>query len=698
MTPTADDYLFEIGFEEFPAKLLLSASQHLQSCLDALLKKEALTFEVIEAFATPRRLAILIHKLAFEQPTKQVEKRGPAIQAAYDSQKNPLPALIGFAKSLGVSIDELRPIKTDKGERLCYQTTQKGLSAKSILPKLIEQALNSIPAPKKMKWGSSKFSFIRPVKWVLSLHGTEALPLSLFGLESLRETKGHRAHHPEPLTIDHAKNYEQLLEEKGFVIPSFSKRKNKISLMATQKLEIENEKLNISDALLEEITGLVEYPQALRCSFPETFLTVPQEALVSTMETNQKYFPVYDLKNTLKASFIIIANIASSNPATVIQGNEKVVRPRLADAKFFFEKDKAKTPQELNDKLKNILFQLKLGSVWDKTERVGNLAKHIAQKLKHSETTVKAILKANQLSKTDLASEMVGEFPELQGIIGGYLAQHWGEKEEIVIAIKEHYAPRFAQDNLPITELGTILSLADKLDTLAGIFGAGIAPTGDKDPFGLRRAMLGVLRILLEKAYPLDLSMLLTEAQAAFNKPAYAHITISSSALLDFAVARLPAAIAQHHIRGDVLNSVIVTTKSLVLEDILDRAKAVQAFLSTTESESFVAAFKRIKNILAKAENTESLSINASLFEKETEKNLHEKLQALEIKAETAHKVKDYSSLLNIISHLKPAVDVFFDSVMVNTEQLELKNNRLALLAQTKKLFGLIADFSLIQT
>lgn len=722
----AHDYLFEIGFEEFPAKLLASTAIHIQNQLEILLKKEAFSFDQSKIFATPRRIAIHIENLSDQQPPKQIEKRGPAIQAAFDANQSPTPALLGFAKSIGVEVGALHKISTPKGEWLGYCSSEPGLPLTQMLPKLIEQTLSSIPAPKKMRWSNQKYLFIRPVKWLTSIYGSELLPLSLFGLTASCSTVGHRVHHPAPLNIDHPKNYAHILAKQGFVIADFQKRKSLILDKANSQIDLSCEKLIISESLLDEVTGLVEYPEALRCTFPSEFLQVPQEALVSTMETNQKYFPIYDHSNTLKAGFIVITNLQSAHPEAIISGNEKVVRPRLSDAQFFFEKDKEKDAVFFNAKLKSLIFQAKLGSVADKTERVAEIAQLIAQKTEpeHHELHQQAY-RAAILSKADLATSMVGEFPEMQGVMGYYLAKHWGEQNSVATAMKEQYLPRFAEDALPETQLGSIVSLADKIDTLVGIFATGATPTGDKDPFGLRRAMLGVLRILLEKNYALDLKEIFHIAQKALltkNPGSYAQnggrtihlkatdmgtespknpytkesISSDDKALITFAIGRLPAVLQPYQIAPDTINAVIAVSP-LVMPDILARCQTVQNFIISTEGETFIVTLKRIKNILAKTTDSDFTTIDTQLFEKEAEHQLYNTLQTIENHAHKALQEKNYSVVLNEASNMKIATDAFFDQVMVNSDIEKVRKNRLSLLRKIKNLFEQVADVSLIQ-
>ena len=695
----ACDYLFEIGFEEFPAKLLASTALYIQNQLETLLKKEAFSFSQSKIFATPRRIAIHIENLSDQQPPKQIEKRGPAIQAAFDANQNPTPALLGFAKSIGVEVGALHKISTPKGEWLGYCSSEPGLPLTQMLPKLIEQTLSSIPAPKKMRWSNQKYLFIRPVKWLTSVYGSELLPLSLFGLTASCATVGHRVHHPAPLNIDHPGNYAHILDKQGLVIADFQKRKSLILDKAKSQIDPSCEKLIISESLLDEVTGLVEYPEALRCAFPSEFLQVPQEALVSTMETNQKYFPIYDHSNTLKAGFIVIANLQSTHPEAIIAGNEKVVRPRLSDAQFFFEKDKEKDAAFFNAKLKSLIFQAKLGSVADKTERVAAIAESIAKKIEPEHHALhQQAHQSGMLSKADLATGMVGEFPEMQGVMGYYLAKHWGEPESIAIAIKEQYLPRFAEDSLPETQLGAIVSLSDKIDTLASIFSTSATPTGDKDPFGLRRAMLGVLRILLEKNYLLDLVKdVIKPAQIKLKeKVSTDSVNQIDKTLAEYAIGRLPTALQPYQVTPDTINAVVAVSP-LVMPDILARCQAVQSFIASAEGEAFAATLKRIKNILTKVPDSDFTTINTQHFEKEVENQLYNILQTIDNNAHKALQEKNYAVVLNEASKIKTATDAFFDQVMVNSDIAEVRKNRLSLLRKIKNLFEQVADFSLIQ-
>ena len=509
--------LFELGSEELPPKSLKPLRDSLQASVESQLKDADISYDSLKVMAAPRRLSLLIEGISDKQPDRIEQKRGPAVKAAYDSEGKPTRAAEGFAKGLGIDVSELMTIETDKGDYIGYELTVQGQETTELLPNIFQNALDNLPIAKRMRSGASREEFVRPVKWLVLMQDDQVVPATIQGLQSGNQTLGHRYHSPEPMVIPHAKDYESVLEAAK-VIVDFDRRQQLI-VEAVQKLSDEvNAEAIVPQDLLDEVTALVDLPVALRASFEERFLQVPQEALISTMQADQKYFCLTDKEGKLQPYFIFISNIESKDPSQVVSGNEKVVRPRLADAEFFFLQDQKQPLIEMAESLKNRVFQDKLGTIWEKSERIAKLATFIARQLKehaiadYADIEVEQATRAAMLSKADLTSTLVGEFPELQGVAGTYYARLNGEPETIAAAIEEQYLPKFSGDVLPQTAIGICLALADRLDTLVGIFGIDQAPTGSKDPFSLRRSAIGVLRILIEKKLPINLKELVEQA------------------------------------------------------------------------------------------------------------------------------------------------------------------------------------------
>ncbi|TQV71979.1 glycine--tRNA ligase subunit beta [Aliikangiella marina] len=687
---TKQDFLFELGCEELPPKALpkLAASLHdsIKQSLDSL----SLTFTDSEWFATPRRLAVRFTDLDTAQADKQVEKLGPAVQAAFDQEGNPKPAAVGFAKSNGVEVDQLTRKQTDKGERLAFIADVKGQATSELLQDVLEKAVNQLPVPKAMRWGDSSAQFTRPVHWILAILGEQILPVKLFELEASNQTFGHRFHAPEVITIRVAADYDSALNQAK-VITSFAARKAKIR----EQVESIAQKLDatavVDEELLEEVAALVEWPVALAGNFDKAFLDVPSEALISSMAEHQKYFHLVDANNNLLPKFITISNIESRNPHSVIEGNEKVIRPRLADAKFFYDTDSKKSLADYTEKLKTILFQNKLGTLFDKTQRVKALANSIAQMLN---ADVGLVSRAAELCKCDLMTDMVYEFPDLQGIMGRYYATNDGEPAEVAAAMDEVYMPRFAGDELPQTTTGLILAIAERIDTLVGIFGINQIPTGAKDPFALRRASLGVLRLITEKSLNLNLSELIDASISS-----YQDITLEENTknqLLEFFAARELAMYQAMNIPTQAIQSV-QALKITKPTDLAKRVDAVAQFNQSEESADLAEANKRVKNILEKSEfDPTAIQIDETLFESD-EAALFSTIKENKDFVASSAANGEYQVALDKLAGLKSVVNNFFDNVMINAEDPKVRNNRLALITELRGLFLQIADISLLQ-
>jgi glycyl-tRNA synthetase beta chain len=692
MSAAAKDLIFEIGTEELPPKNVQSLAANLASLFVQGLKEQGLPFDSVTHYASPRRIAVFIKNLAVQQDDQHIERRGPSLKAAYDQEGNPSKALQGFARSCGVEPDQLSTLETDKGSWLVFSKTEAGKETKTLLPTIAEKTIHQLPIAKRMNWGANKTGFVRPVHWILFLHGDQVVPCELLGKQAGNLTHGHRFHHPEAITISSPNEYASQLETIGGVIADFEKRKTRVKEQALQAVK-QNQQVIINEDLLNEVTGLVEQPHTLLGQFEESFLEVPQEALISAMQEHQKYFPVVDEKGKLQPYFVITANIQSSRPESIISGNEKVIRPRLADAKFFYETDGKQKLEEKNNTLKNIVFQDKLGTVYEKVERSSQLAASIAKTIG---ADVAQSSRAALLAKADLATEMVGEFPDLQGIMGYYYALKSGESEGTALAIKEHYQPKFAGDDLPSSTSGLSVSLADKLDTLVGIFGIGQIPTGDKDPFALRRAALGIIRIIIEKALPLDLETLLDASLSLYgDKLSNANTKIDA---LDFILGRFRAYYKDQNVAIEIIQSVesLKPTRPL---DFDQRIKAVEKFVALPEAKALSAANKRVQNILKKQDKTfVGETLNTELLIEAAEKELAKKVLEKETLLSPLFESGDYSAALLQLADLRESVDSFFDHVMVNTEDEALRNNRLLLLSKLSNLFYQAADVSALST
>ncbi len=681
--------LVEIGCEELPPKALETLSLAFVESINQSLIRANLHFDTVNPFATPRRLALVVEGLSEQQPDQQIEKLGPAVAAAFDKDGNPSKAALGFARSNGVDFSELQRKQTSKGERLAFCATQKGILTIDLLNDFINDAIKALPVPKRMKWGASKIEFSRPVHWLTCIFGTEVVPVSVLGLKANNLSYGHRFHHPEAFEVNVDKYEEQLKSRK--VIANFQQRQALIK----QQLLAESTQLSahlvIDTELLNEVSALVEWPVALVGSFDDVFLQVPKEALISSMKSHQKYFHLLDAKSNLLPNFITVANIKSSAPEIVINGNERVIRPRLSDAAFFYQTDKKKSLFERLDILKSVTFQDKLGSLYNKSQRIAEVSQYIAKVIHADSEKAKRV---GLLSKTDLVTEMVGEFPDLQGIMASYYAEHDGEEADVALALSEQYLPKSAEDSLPKTPLGQIIAIADRVDTLVGIFAIGLQPTGNKDPFALRRASLGLIKIIISQNLDIDL-------QELFQKSAETYTSIlpgiDCSPAVEYTLERLKNYYATQDMRTEIflaINDLGITH----LVDFNNRMQALHEFDSTEASSSLSAANKRVNNLLSKsAESVDKcVTINPDLFIEDAEQKLFSSIQSIDADYISAVSHKNYKQGLLLLSQLKIPVDNFFNDVMVLVDNEHIKHNRIALLLRMSQLFSSIANIALL--
>lgn len=684
--------LFELGCEELPPKSLKS----LRDALKAEVEKGLTDAGLIDgqasilAYAAPRRLALLINNVAAAQADSKKRFDGPAAAAAFDSEGNPTKALEGFMRGQGITVDQVDRFMAGKIEKVCYYKEVQGQSLDALLPQILQTALDALPIAKRMRSAASRTEFVRPVQWVVLLKDNQVVEATIQDFKAGNQTFGHRFHAPQAITLKHADDYLDSLR-KANVIANFEERQEIISAQVKKLADEVNAVAIVPPALLDEVTALVEWPVALRASFEERFLAVPQEALISTMQDNQKYFCLVDSNNKLQPFFITIANIESKDPSQIIEGNEKVVRPRLSDAEFFFLQDQKQPLAGRKEKLANMVFQAQLGTLWDKSERIAKLASSIAG-LTGGDTA--AAEQAGLLAKCDLTSELVGEFPELQGIAGTYYARLEGLPTEVSEAIAEQYLPRFAGDTLPKTKTGTALALADRLDTLVGIFGIGQAPTGNKDPFSLRRAAIGILRLLIENNIHLSLSQLIELAANNYHGK-LADPLQAQDAALNFVEGRYRAMYEDQGVSVDVIQAVQSLNPASPV-DFDHRINAVKHFKTLPEAAALAAANKRVANILAKEPHIEGDAAPA-LFSEQAEKDLYQALQAITPVVTPLLQAHDYTPALSELAKLRTPIDAFFDGVMVMADDDAIKANRLRLLAALRKLFTSIADVSVLQ-
>ena len=681
--------LVEIGTEELPPKALKGLSDSFTENLSNLLKENDFTFAKVKSYASPRRLAVQVFELASQQADKVVEKRGPAVNVAFDDAGNPTKAAEGWARGNGITVAEAERLVTDKGEWLLYKAEVQGQPLAEVLPELVATALKKLPIPKPMRWGSGSAQFIRPVKTITMLYGAELVPGTILDVSSNTHIQGHRFHAPQGTTLKRADDYEAALESV-WVIGDFAKRRE-IIVTGINKLANELGGHVVEDTdLIDEVTALVEWPVALSASFDKAFLSVPKEPLIVTMKDDQRYFPLEDEQGQLLPAFIFITNIESKDPAQIISGNEKVVRPRLADAQFFFEADKKVKLADRVDGLANILFQKQLGSIKDKSDRIAAVAGAIANDLGANGTVAE---RAGYLCKADLAAQMVLEFPETQGVMGMHYARHDGEAEGVPQAIYEHYLPRFAGDDLPQSPEGAAVAIADKLDTLVGIFGIGQTPKGDRDPFALRRAAIGLLRIIVEGNYPLDLEALVAKSRQSFGSLLTADNVQED--VVDFLLGRFRTWYQEQGIAVDVIQAVLARRPTKPVDFDL-RVKAVTEFRNLAAADALAAANKRVSNILAKAEGELPNVVNASLLTEDAECALASAISSAQKASESALQAGNYTEALSSLASLQEPVDAFFDNVMVNADDHAVRQNRLALLQNLRELFLQIADISVL--
>ena len=687
---TTQNFLVEIGTEELPPKALKTLATSFADNVEAELNQAGLSFDKIEWFAAPRRLAVKVLNLATQQPSKEIEKRGPAVSAAFDAEGKPTKAAEGWARGCGITVEQAERIATDKGEWLVHRAKIEGQPTKNLLNDIVANALAKLPIPKPMRWADKTVQFIRPVHTVTMLLGDELIEGEILGVASARTIRGHRFLGEKEFEIQHADQYPKLLREKGSVVADFNERKAEILAKSQAKATALGGVADIEESLLEEVTSLVEYPNVLAAKFEERFLAVPAEALVYTMKGDQKYFPIYDKDGKLLPHFIFVSNINPEDPTAIIEGNEKVVRPRLTDAEFFFKTDLKQKLVDRLPRLETVLFQQQLGTLKDKTDRIEQLAGEIAKQIGADEAKAK---RAGLLSKCDLMTNMVFEFTDTQGVMGMHYARHDGEDEEVAVALNEQYMPRFAGDELPKSLVASAVALADKFDTLTGIFGIGQAPKGSADPFALRRAALGALRIIVEKNLPLDLEDLVKKSAALFGDKLTNKNVVAD--VVDFMLGRFRAWYQDEGIAVDVIQAVLARRPTRPA-DFDARVRAVSHFRTLDSAEALAAANKRVSNILAKADAAIG-EINLTACVEPAEKVLAEAVLALRTEVQPLIAQGDYTAVLDKLANLRAPVDSFFDNVMVNAEDPALRQNRLAILSTLQGLFLQVADISVLQ-
>ena len=692
--------LFELGCEELPPKSLKTLRDALKNSVTEQLVAADISFDAIKAFAAPRRLALQIHGIADKQPDRSEQKRGPAIKAAFDAEGNPSRAAIGFAKGLGIEASELITINTDKGDYVGYEQTVHGKAVAELLPQIFQTALDNLPIAKRMRSGASRDEFVRPVQWMVLMADDRVIDAAIQGHQSGQQTRGHRFHSPDYHTISHANDYEALLDGLK-VVADFDKRQAFINNQVQALADEINATAIVPQDLLDEVTALVDFPIALRADFEPRFLQVPQEALISTMQADQKYFCLTDKDGKLQPYFIFITNIASKDPKQIIEGNEKVVRPRLADAEFFFLQDQKQPLFALTESLKTRVFQDQLGTIWEKSERIAKQATFIANLLQQQgqQINIDETARAAMLSKADLASSLVGEYPDLQGIAGTYYARLNGEPEAVAASLEEQYLPKFSGDVLPQTPIGICLALADRLDTLVGIFAIGQPPTGSKDPFSLRRSAIGILRILIEKQLPINLVALVEQAIKNYASAEGSKITKMGDTftqVMAFLNSRYRAMYTEQGVSVDTIQAVQAINPHMPL-DFDQRIRAVQAFSALPQASMLADSNKRVANILAKSESAVAENIDETLLVEPAEQALYSNVCQAQTAVQPLLAQANYTQVLQALTSLDAPLTQFFEEVMVNSDDAALKNNRLALLKQVRALFLTVADISELQ-
>ena len=687
----AADFLVEIGTEELPPKALRSLMEAFASGLETAVDDARLGHGAVRGFASPRRLAVLIESLEFAQEDRKSRQKGPPVKVAFGEDGSPTPAAMAFAKKCGVEVDALEREKTDKGEWLVSEVVDKGRPAAELMPELIEQALAALPIPRRMRWGAGDAEFVRPVHWVLLLHGDTTIEAPIMGIVAGNETRGHRFHTSGPLTIEAPVDYLTVLERDGYVIADFERRLSMVR-QGVAAAATEADGLPVGeDDLYDEVTALVEWPVPVVGSFEEQYLELPREAVVSTLTSHQRYFPVADKNGALLPKFVTVANLESKDPDQVRDGNERVIRPRLADAAFFWESDRRIPLSARAESLREVVYQRGLGSLHDKAMRVAGLAASIGETLK---LDVAALRQSAMLAKCDLVTGMVGEFPELQGVMGRYYALSDKEPAAVADPIAEHYLPRFAGDELPASANGQVLAVADRLDTLAGVFAIGKKPSGNRDPFGLRRAALGIIRVLVECDLDLDLKALIAEAVAAQPKKPDDGSNIEAE-LYTFITERLRRYFLDRDesLATETFDAVLARSPSSLV-DFDRRLAAVQAFIALEPAASLAAANKRIANILRQADVDSVDEVKKKLLSEAAETDLAKALKSATAKVGPLLEKRQYTEALTELAELRQPVDTFFDDVMVNVDDKAIRRNRLALLSQLRALFLDVADIS----
>lgn len=688
---TTQNFLAEIGTEELPPKALKKLAAAFAENVENELNQASLSFDKVEWYAAPRRLAVKVLNLAASQPSKEIEKRGPAVSAAFDAEGKPTKAAEGWARGCGITVDQAERLATDKGEWLVHRARIEGQPTKNLMLDIVARSLANLPIPKTMRWGDKTVQFVRPVHTVTLLLDDELIEGEILGIASGRTIRGHRFLGEAEFQIAHADDYPQLLKDKGSVIADFNERRAIILADSQAKATALGGVADIEDDLLDEVTSLVEFPNVLTATFEERFLAVPAEALVYTMKGDQKYFPIYDKNGKLLPHFIFVSNINPEDPTAIIEGNEKVVRPRLTDAEFFFKTDLKQRLEDRLPRLETVLFQQQLGTLLDKTKRIQALAGEVAEQIGADKAKA---ARAGLLSKCDLMTNMVFEFTDTQGVMGMHYARHDGEDEEVAVALNEQYMPRFAGDELPKSLVASAVALADKFDTLTGIFGIGQAPKGSADPFALRRAALGALRIIVEKNLPLDLEKIVEKSTALFGDKLTNKNVVDD--VVDFMLGRFRAWYQDEGIAVDVIQAVLARRPTKPA-DFDARVRAVSHFRTLDSAQALAAANKRVSNILAKVEGKISSKIDRTLLLEPEEKALAEQVLALQTELAPVFAKGEYQTALDRLAGLRESVDNFFDKVMVNAEDEKLRQNRQAILNVLRNLFLQVADISLLQ-
>ncbi|WP_369309603.1 glycine--tRNA ligase subunit beta [Providencia rettgeri] len=688
---TQQTFLVEIGTEELPPKALRSLAESFAANFTAELDGADIAHGAVTWFAAPRRLALKVADLAASQPDREIEKRGPAIAQAFGADGQPTKAAEGWARGCGITVAQAERLTTDKGEWLLYRAQMKGQAVSELLVDMVSRSLAKLPIPKLMRWADKDTQFVRPVHTVTLLLGSDVIDGEILGIKSARTIRGHRFMGEAEFTIDNAEQYPAILRERGKVIADYEERKAVIKADAEKAAQALGGKADLTESLLEEVASLVEWPVVLTAKFEEKFLEVPSEALVYTMKGDQKYFPVYDNAGNLMPNFIFVANIESSDPQQIISGNEKVVRPRLADAEFFFKTDRKQRLEDNLPRLETVLFQKQLGTLRDKTDRLEALSGWIASKIG---ADVNHATRAGLLAKCDLMTNMVFEFTDTQGVMGMHYARHDGESEDVALALKEQYQPRFAGDELPSTDVSAALALAEKMDTLAGIFGIGQHPKGDKDPFALRRAALGVLRIIVEKGYQLDLVEMTEEAARLYGDKLTNKDVVND--VVEFMLGRFRSWYQELGYSIDTIQAVLARRPTQPA-DFDARVKAVTHFRSLEEAQALAAANKRVSNILSKSDEKLSDTVLASVLKTPEEVKLATHVVVLQDKLAPMFAQRNYQDALAELASLRDVVDEFFENVMVMDEDQAVRVNRLTLLSQLRELFLKVADISLLQ-